>query len=359
MTPSLWGEDVEKMKKDPDEDKQELRARAVAIYNHTRSSASQAEVDLQRLVYELEVHQIELELQNQELIASRAEVEKLLAQYTELYDFAPLGYFTLARDGTILQANLRGAILLLVDRSHLVKRNFERFVADDYKYPFKMFLNKAFEGHGKEEIEIMLLREMKEPFYAELTAQVAEDDTECRVVIMDITERKRLEALRDRGLRDALTGLYNRKYYDDIVANIEQGHQFPISIILMEIDGLKQINNRFGHNAGDNLLKRTAAFLTCAFRTEDILSRVSGDEFTALLLNTDAIEANHILQRVQQSLRENNQSQQEHDIHLTFGLSTAENPTMFLPAVHKADDSINGEKRIHKGLNNPDAADAN
>ena len=73
--------------------------------------------ETQRLVHELEVHQIQLEMQNQELLQARAEVEAILGQYTDLYDFAPVGYFTLGRDGTIRQVNLAGARLLGVDRS--------------------------------------------------------------------------------------------------------------------------------------------------------------------------------------------------------------------------------------------------
>ena len=86
--------------------------------------------DTRRLVHELQVHQIELEMQNEELMQTRAELEAALRQYTDLYDFAPVGYFTLARDGTILQVNLAGANLLGVERGTLIKQRFGVFVAD-------------------------------------------------------------------------------------------------------------------------------------------------------------------------------------------------------------------------------------
>ena len=70
-----------------------------------------------RLLHELEVHQIELEMQNEELRKSRAQAEAALARYTELYDFSPLAYFTLDRKGAILQTNLAGARLLGVERA--------------------------------------------------------------------------------------------------------------------------------------------------------------------------------------------------------------------------------------------------
>ena len=88
----------------------------------------QSDVDTQKLIHELQVHEIELELQNEELSLARAEVEAGLARYTDLYDFAPVGYFTLARDGTISQSNLTGAFLFGVERARLLNRRFELFV---------------------------------------------------------------------------------------------------------------------------------------------------------------------------------------------------------------------------------------
>jgi hypothetical protein len=93
----------------------EARLRAAA----TKGATARTETDTQRLVHELQVHQIELEMQNEELRQSRAEVEAGLECYTELYDFAPVGYVTLGRDGTIRQMNLAGAHLLGVERARL------------------------------------------------------------------------------------------------------------------------------------------------------------------------------------------------------------------------------------------------
>ena len=102
--------------------KQRFAARSAS--NATTLSIAEA----QQLFEELEIHQIELELQNEELRTSRALREALLARYTELYDFAPVGYFTLARDGTILQTNLLGASLLGIERSNQQGRRFGLFV---------------------------------------------------------------------------------------------------------------------------------------------------------------------------------------------------------------------------------------
>jgi len=87
--------------------------------------------DTQRFLHELQVHQVELEMQNEQLVASRGDVEAGLERHTDLYDFAPVGHFTLGSDGTVDQANSTGASPLGVHGSKLVRRGLGRFVAPE------------------------------------------------------------------------------------------------------------------------------------------------------------------------------------------------------------------------------------
>ena len=168
----------------------EARLRAAA----TKAAPARTETDTQRLVHELQVHQIELEMQNEELRQSRAEVEAGLERYTELYDFAPVGYLTLGRDGAIRQVNLTGARLLGVERARLPGRRFGVFVEPAGPAGFQAFLEKVFTSQAKEECEVALLKEGKGPLNVHITATVSQDGQECRVMIEDITERKQAEA---------------------------------------------------------------------------------------------------------------------------------------------------------------------
>ena len=167
----------------------EARLRAAAM----KSAPARTDADTQRLVHELQVHQIELEMQNEELRQSRAEVETGLERYTELYDFAPVGYLTLGRDGAIRQVNLTGARLLGVDRARLPGRRFGVFVGAPDRAGFKAFLEKVFASQAKEECEVALLKEGKGPLNVHITATVSQDALECRAMIEDITERKQVE----------------------------------------------------------------------------------------------------------------------------------------------------------------------
>ena len=180
-------------------DAAELRRRAEARLSEkqktqrSQTGAERTSDDTPRLVQELQIHQIELEIQNQELQQARTETHETLERYTDLYDFAPLGYFTLKRDGTIRQANLTGSELLGVDRWQLVNRRFGLFVAENSRLGFLAFTEKVFASQSRESCEAMLLREGKSSFYARIEATSLDNGQECRAVVVDITERVGVE----------------------------------------------------------------------------------------------------------------------------------------------------------------------
>src|ERR1039458_4768536 len=113
----------------------ELRRRAQADLPGRRKGqgakarAQKSEADTQQLLYELEVHQMHLQMQNAELQRIRQELEASLEKYTALYDFAPVGYFSIDESGMILEANLTTTVLLGVERSRLINRRFLRFIS--------------------------------------------------------------------------------------------------------------------------------------------------------------------------------------------------------------------------------------
>lgn len=166
---------------------EELRAKSVGA-NPPRN-----EGEIRRLVHELEVHQIELEMQNAELCQARDATERMLAQYTDLYDSAPVSYFTLYRAGAIHSVNLTGAGLLGVECSRLVGRPFGLFVVPDFRPRFAEFLEQAFANQEKVSCEVALAREGRSPLMARIEARVNTLGEECHVAVIDITENKEIE----------------------------------------------------------------------------------------------------------------------------------------------------------------------
>jgi len=146
-----------------------------------------------RLIQELEIHQIELEMQNEELQQARSELERTLVEYTDLYDFAPVGYFTLDQSGVIINVNLTGSRMLGLERSRISNQNFERFITTEHRPDFSAFLKKVFRNRDQEFIEIVMQKEGGGELYAHLEAAVSESGQECRVALLDITVQKQVE----------------------------------------------------------------------------------------------------------------------------------------------------------------------
>ncbi len=175
--------------------KNPLRQKAEALLKKKSSGTVSpfSEVESLRLIHELEVHQIELELQNEELQHSWAEAEVANDKYIRLYDFAPSGYFTLSSKGEIIELNLSGARMLGKDRQHLKNSLFGFFVSEETKPIFSLFLEKALTSKAKESCEVMMDKADSLPFYVFLTGVVSDDEKHCLITAVDITERKQAE----------------------------------------------------------------------------------------------------------------------------------------------------------------------
>jgi PAS domain S-box-containing protein len=149
--------------------------------------------ELRRLVQELEVHQIELEMQNEELQQARLELERYLTKYTDLYDFAPVGYFTLDQKGVILGINLNGTRMFKIERSVILNQRFDGFIITEYRSTFSAFLERVFRNRTQDTIEVVLQIDGRGEIYAHLVAMVSENERECRVALIDITAQKQSE----------------------------------------------------------------------------------------------------------------------------------------------------------------------
>jgi len=158
------------------------------------------------------------------------------------------------------------------------------------------------------------------------------------VTMVDITERRKNEIkLTYLSTHDALTGLYNRTFFDDAIKRIESGRQFPISIVMADVDDLKEINDRNGHAAGDETLKQTAKVLLSSFRSEDIIARIGGDEFAILMPATSATIAEKAIRRIKDNILTSTPDPAKHTIRLSLGTSTMEQGGSLEEGLKKAD----------------------
>jgi len=129
--------------------------------------------DIQRLIYDLQVHQIELQLQNEELQRTQVELWEARNRYADLYNFAPVGYFTLDSNGAIVEANLTGAVLLNVNRSSLIGAPLSRFVAPEDRDRYAVYRVRLWQSEELQAAEIKRVGKDGAPFPAWLEGMAA------------------------------------------------------------------------------------------------------------------------------------------------------------------------------------------
>ena len=174
----------------------QLRSRAEARLREQKKLKTGLAVtgaDSRRLLHELQVHQIELEMQNAELHQARDELEVALENYTDLYDFAPSAYFTLDATGAILQVNLTGATLVGIERSRLVGQSFGRLVSFEYRSAFTTFLEQIFTDEAKQSGDFELVCDGQPSRFVNIEAQRFLNGLHCRAVAVDITARRAID----------------------------------------------------------------------------------------------------------------------------------------------------------------------
>ncbi len=182
------------------------RAKASPVVEDSRNPSPEA---VQKALHELRVHQIELEMQNEELRRAYAELEATRARYFDLYDLAPIGYCTLNEQGLILHANLTAAILLGVVRSELVERPLSRFIYPEDQDAYYLNRKQLLETGRPQAWDLRMVRPDGTPLWAHLEAAVAEDEAGApilRMMLSDVSARKEVEAalLRESALHRAI-----------------------------------------------------------------------------------------------------------------------------------------------------------
>jgi PAS domain S-box-containing protein len=154
--------------------------------------------DLERVLHELEVHQIELEMQNDELLRAQQQLEASRHKYADLYDFAPIGYFTFDTHGHVTEANLTGCKMLGVERKNLINKPFHSFVARDSQDGFHKHRWAALNPGQQQTCEITLVSRDGHRFEARLDSVPVLNDGQhvigARMAVIDITERKQAGA---------------------------------------------------------------------------------------------------------------------------------------------------------------------
>lgn len=168
-------------------------------------------------------------------------------------------------------------------------------------------------------------------------------------MLEDISARKSAELhLQHVSTHDSLTGLYNRTYFDSEFNRLQNGLQLPVSIVIVDVDGLKVINDTKGHDAGDHLIICVAKVLQEALSGEGILARIGGDEFALLLPKTDEAAADQAVVRIRSCQERFNHAMPRYQVHFSVGVATAIRGSDIPETFKRADAQMYADKVMRK-----------
>lgn len=171
-------------------------------------------------------------------------------------------------------------------------------------------------------------------------------------VFIDITERKvEEERLRFTSTHDEVTNIFNRNYFEEEKNRLRVSRRYPVSVIMIDMDEMKVVNDTYGHRAGDDLLRKFSSIGKQIFRADDVFARIGGDEFAVFLPGTSEKVAKTVVERLKRTFIEHNVEFPDSQILFSVGSATAQTPDELEDAIRRADNRMYREKRQKREAN--------
>lgn len=277
-------------------------------------------------------------IQMERRVQKQGEMIQLLSQAMEQ---APAPVVIAALDGSIEYVNAMFCRVTGYEKSEVIGRN-PRFLKSEITPPeVYQDLWKTITSGKEWECELANRRKNGQIYWEWVKISPVFDSAGNIIkylkVAQDITDRKKYEeSLHYLSTHDSLTGLYNRVYFDAEMKRLEASREYPVSIIVADVDGLKAVNDTEGHDAGDQLIKSTASAILAVFRAADVVARIGGDEFAVLLPHTDRQTAQDGVDRIRSNIESS--ASELHGGGLSLGIATAQSGDELLSALKRADE---------------------
>lgn len=291
-------------------------------------------------------------------ITGRKSIENALKdsekKHREILASIEEGYYEVDVKGNLLDFNESTGSITGYSRSELTGMNY-RQLYKDHKAVFGAFREVYKTGRPNRGFIQSIRRKDGSSCYVEISISPVTGKegkfAGFRGVIRDVTSRiKQHNRLAYLSMHDNLTGVYNRTYFEEELKRLRNSREYPISIIYADVNGLKIVNDAFGHEKGDQLLKDAARVMRESLRGHEVLSRVGGDEFAAVLVNTDEENGRKVVARIRDSIDSYNKTNQDIPLSISIGLATAATGETSTEELFKtADDLMYRDKMFNGG----------
>lgn len=281
-------------------------------------------------------------------ITDRKKTEKDLREsekrYREILQSMEDGYYEVNLDGKIIDCNSAATRMLGYEEKELIGLSYKS-ICKDYEKVFEVF-NRAFKDNEPQFSVIMdMIRKDGSLSNAEISLSLSRDREGniigFRGLGRDITDRIQADLkLRYLSYHDTLTGVYNRTYFEKELERLEGSNDYPIAIVLADLDGLKLINDTLGHKEGDKYLIECAKLLKKNLRNTDMLSRIGGDEFALILPTTKREAGENLISRIRKNIDEYNKKGFGVPLSISMGLAICKDSNQPLEEAMKYADGV-------------------
>jgi len=268
-----------------------------------------------------------------------------------MFESAPEAYYLIDLKGTFINVNMTAEKMLGHKREELIGENplkLKLITAPYIRKAVKLMADNAMGLQSTGPADIIVNRKDGKRIIIELSIHPVKINNKLIILAAarDITDKKKAEEnLKYLSFHDRMTHTYNRAYFEEELARINSGRQLPISIIIGDVNGLKLINDAFGHDQGDKLLINTAAILNKCCRKDDIVARYGGDEFAIILPKTSAVLCAKVLKRIRNAI--NKTKNHRIPLSISLGMATKEKKSRDINKVlRKAEDNMYTRKLI-------------
>ncbi|MCF8018907.1 MAG: diguanylate cyclase [Vallitaleaceae bacterium] len=268
-----------------------------------QKSLKSANKDLYNAIKQLTAVEEELRSQNEELIENKQALELSEKKNRAIIEVLPDIIFIFSEEGIFLDCLVNHDDLLYVKKEHFINKALSEVMPEKIAAIGMRAIDQAITTGELQTFEYELEVEGKRGYYE--MRMIKFMDQGVLSIVRDITEQ-RLNQIRIEKLSyyDQLTGIYNRRFYEEEQRRLDVPRNLPLSVMMLDVNGLKLTNDAFGHMAGDQLLLNVTKVIKEHCRLDDIIARIGGDEFIVLLPKTDITEAIRIANRIRKGALE-------------------------------------------------------